>query len=206
MFDESFEKLEIDEIASILNAVNKQVEGSVFDPLETNILAISLPFYSGYRFLDIADHATNPPLQRFVFHKDDTREFKIVDWTYKTIYEINSEAHINIDDDNVLEYVRFFFSYVKGRHGRFIICESADNIDWKDEPPAEVKKKLNETLQILKIKKKNKENVYEIEAFMILKDTLFKTDIYVEPNGCVTISDHEIIIENIPLLDPILGQ
>ncbi|PCI55469.1 MAG: hypothetical protein COB36_07550 [Alphaproteobacteria bacterium] len=206
MFDEAFTKLEIDEIASLLDVLNKKIEGSTFDPLETTILAVEVPFYTGYRFLSVADHATNPPLQRFVFQKNDTQDFTVIDWTYKTIYDLNTTVPIALDDKNVLEYVRFFFAYVKGRHGRFIICESADNVQWKDDPPEEVRKKLNKTMQPLEIKEKRKDGVYAIKAFMMLKDALFNVDIYVEPNGRVTMSDHEILIEDVPVLDSAFGQ
>ncbi len=201
MFDESFTKLEINEIAPIIDVINKDIEGSIFDPLETTILAIDVPFYSGYRFLSIADYATSPPLQRFVFQKNDSNDFTIIDWTYKTIYSLNEKASIKLDDKNILEYVRFFFSYVKGRHGRFIICESMNNIQWKDDPAEDVKSKINEILKPLEIKEKRKDGVYEIKALMMLNDALFKVDIYVEPSGRVTMSDHEIMIESLPVID-----
>ncbi|MGH1374987.1 MAG: hypothetical protein ACRBCK_01455 [Alphaproteobacteria bacterium] len=206
MFDEAFTKLDINEIASILDTVNQNVEGSIFDPLETTVMAIDVPFYPNYRFLNIADHATNPPLQRFVFQKNDTLDFTIIDWMHKTIYELNSEAPVQLDDNNIIEYVRFFFSYVKGRHGRFNICESADNIQWKEEPNAEVRKALNQTLKPLNKTDKSKTGIYTIAGFMMLKDTLFSVNIYVEPNGTVSMADHEIIIEGVPVLDPTFGQ
>ena len=201
MFDESFTKLEINEIAPIIDIINKDIEGSIFDPLETTILAIDVPFYSGYRFLSIADYATSPPLQRFVFQKNDSNDFTIIDWTYKTIYSLNEKASIKLDDKNILEYVRFFFSYVKGRHGRFIICESMNNIQWKDDLAEDVKSKINEILKPLEINEKRKDGVYEIKALMMLNDALFKVDIYVDPSGRVTMSDHEIMIENLPVIN-----
>lgn len=206
MFDESFTKLDVNETAQILDTVNKRVEGSLFDPLETTILSIEVPFYPGYRFLNIADHATNPPLERFVFQRVGTQDFTLLDWNYKTIYKLNAECPIQLSDDNVIEYVRFYFSFVKGRHGRFVICESADHIRWKDDPPADVRKKLNQTLHPLKIKEKKSNGTYVIEAFMMLKDALFKADVYVTAQGEVRLQDHEIIIENVPVLDTALAQ
>lgn len=206
MFDEAFTKLEIEEIATILDVVNKKVEGSVFDPLETTIMAIDIPFYENHRFLDISDHATNPPLQRFAVQKNDTLDFTLLDWSYKTIREINISAPIELNDKNVLEYLRFYFEYVKGRHGRFIVCETADHIKWKDEPPVEVRKELNKALHPLEIKEKRKDGVYHVIGFMMLKDALFICNIYVEPNGKVTIAEHEVLLENIPVLDSALGH
>lgn len=206
MFDESYTKLDLNEVAVIIDEVNKQVDGSIFDPLETTILAIDVPFYPNYRFLDIADHATNPPLKRYAFQKKGTLDFVLLDWTYKTIYALNLEAPIVLNEGNVFEYIRFFFSHVKGRHGRFIICESADNIQWKDEPPAEIRKSLNQALEPLKIVEKRKDGVYHITGCMMLKDAMFKAEIYVEPNGRVTMTDHQILVENVPVVDSVTGQ
>ena len=201
MFDESYTKLKLEEVAEIIDILNKDIEGSIFDPLETTILSIDIPFYPDYKFLYIADHATNPPLQRYAFQKSGELDFTIIDWKYDTIYNLNAKVPISLNEDNVIEYVRFFFSYVKGRHGKFIICETADHIKWKDEPPQEVKKSLNKTISPLEIKEKRKDGVFVINAFMMLKDALFSVQVFVDSTGRVTMSDHEILIEDIPVLD-----
>lgn len=206
MFDESYTSLTIKDIAPIIDEINKSVEGSVFDALESSIMVIDIPFYPNYRFLDIADHATNPPLRRYAVQKKETMDFTFIDWTYKVIYELNDRVPIALTDKNVLEYVRFFFSFVKGRHGRFIICESMDSVQWKDDPPQDIRKVVQQSIHPMKIIEKRPDGVYKIETVMMLKDALFKTDIYVEPNGQVTMSDHEILMENIPVIDSVLGQ
>jgi len=206
MFDESYTSLTIKDIAPIIDEINKSVEGSVFDALESSIMVIDIPFYPNYRFLDIADHATNPPLRRYAVQKKETMDFTFIDWTYKVIYELNDRVPIALTDKNVLEYVRFFFSFVKGRHGRFIICESMDSVQWKDDPPQDIRKVVQQSIHPMKIIEKRSDGVYKIETVMMLKDALFKTDIYVEPNGQVTMSDHEILMENIPVIDSVLGQ
>lgn len=206
MFDEAFEKLEMNDVAIILDDVNKIIDGSVFDPLDTTILSIELPFYAGYNFLHIADHATKPPLERYVFQKKNSRDFTIIDWSYKTLQKLNQEAPILLTDENIYEYIRFYFQFVKMRYGRFIICESADNIRWKDEPSSEVEQALNQTLKPLEISEKRKDGVFKVNAFMMMKDILFNVDIYVEPNGRVTMADQEVIIENVPVLDSALGH
>lgn len=206
MFDEAHHKLGLDEVAAIVESVNKQIDGSVFDPLETTILAADIPFYPNYRFLDICDHATNPPLQRSAIQKNNSDNFTLLDWTYKTIYTLNQNAPISLNEKNALEYVRFFFRYVKGRHGRFIICESSDHVPWKDEPPQEIKRSLNKIVEPLKIVDKRKDGVLQIKGSMVLKDAAFKVDIFLEPNGRITMADHEILVEDLPVVDSVMGQ
>lgn len=201
MFDEAFTKLDVDETAVVLDIVNKKIQGSLFDPLETTILSIILPFYPDYRFMHIADHATHPPLERFVFHKEGAEDVVIIDWRFDTIYQMNASANFKLDEKSVFDYVRFFFSYVRGRHGQFVLCESADHVKWKDEPPQEVRKSLNQALKPLELKEKVGQSGYVLKAYMMLKDTLFTVSISVDKAGRVGMSDHEILIENIPVLD-----
>ena len=201
MFDEAHTKLELEEVAAILDVLNEQVDGSIFDPLETTILSIELSFYPNYRFLHVADHATTPPLERYVFQKIGAMEFITLNWNYKTILQINAAAPINVTDENVLDYVRFYFGHVKGRHGPFIICETADHIRWKEEPSAEIKRSLNQALSPLEIAEKRTDGIYVINAFMMLKDALFGVQVYVQPSGKITMSDHQIIMEDIPVVD-----
>ena len=206
MFDEAFTKLDLDEVAVIVDVLNKQIRGSIFDPLETTILAIEPDFYPGYRFLNIADHMTNPPLQRFVFQKNDTQDFTIIDWTYQTISHLNASVPIMLDDRNVLDYVRFMFSYVKGYHGKFNICESSDHIQWKDQSSADVHRKLNDILNPLEVKEKSKEGVYVIGAFMMVKDNLYRVLVHVKPDGDVKVTEYDVVMEKMPVLDSIIGQ
>jgi hypothetical protein len=204
MFKEAFKKLEMEEVAAIVDQVNKQVDGSLFDPLETTVLSFDLSFYPGYRFLDISDHATNPPLQRYVLHKDEN--YTLLDWTYRPIYKTNEQAPISLNPSNVLDYVRFFFSNVRGRHGRFHIIESLENINWKEEPSPSERKSYGKLIAPMKIVDKLKHGVFKLEARMMLKATLFKADIYVEPNGKAVLANHDILQENMPVLDHVTGQ
>ncbi len=204
MFPEAFTKLDIDDVAVIIDAVNSQSEGSLFDPLETTVLAVSVPFYKGYRFLDIADHATTPPLQRYVLNKGD--DYIVLNWSYKPIYDLNERAPIALDAKNILDYIRFFFGHVRGRHGRFKITEGMDSIAWKVDPTVEQRKSLSAKIAPMKLEEKAKTGVFKVNAAMMLKETLFKVDVYVEPNGRVMLSDHEILIEELPVVDDVFGH
>lgn len=204
MFPEAFTKLDLNEVADIVDQINSIVDGSTFDPLETTVLAVNASYYPGYRFLDIADHSTHPPLQQFALQKGT--DYVLMNWSFKPIYDLNERAPIKLDEKNVLDYVRFFFAHVKGRHGRFKIIEGLDTIEWRDEVSLEQKKAYGVMVTPMKIEEKNKEGVFKIKALMMLKETLFKVDVFVEPNGRVTLTEHEILVEELPILDEIFAQ
>ena len=205
MYQEAFTKLELAEIATILDALNPKFDGTIFDPVETTILTQDISFYPGYRLLDIADHAQMPPLRRYVLYKS-ADEFQILDFTNGPIYTLNLKLPINLNADTVIDYVRFFFSYVRGRHGRFIITEGVDDINWKDDPPPTARKAIGKMLMPVSLEEETKDGNYQMKACMVFKDSLFKSTIQCDSKGYVALSDEELLVEDIPVLDDTFGQ
>ncbi|MEO5368373.1 MAG: hypothetical protein H7831_18850, partial [Magnetococcus sp. WYHC-3] len=144
MYHEAFTKLDLAEAATILDIVNPAFDGTKFDPVETTIMTQQVRFYPGYRLLDIADHASKPALRRFVLYTPEN--FIVLNFTNAPIYSLNEKLPIKLNSENVDDYVRFFFSYVRGRHGRFIITESVEDIHWRDDPPPSARKAIGKML------------------------------------------------------------
>ena len=203
MFQDAFDKLELEEIAIILDRVNSEIEGVDFDPVNTVIMAVDMPFYPGYRFLDIADHTNSPPTQRFVLLSDE--RFSVLNFSNEPIYALNRELPIKLSKDPVLDYMRFFFAYVRGRHGRFLVVEYVDDIAWKDDPPPPARKAIGKMLKPLKLTNKDGEP-FQTETTMVFKDSLFSATITATPEGMVSLTDEELLIEDMPVLDDVFGQ
>ncbi len=205
MFEEAFEKLELDKIALVLDQVNPKLEGAQFDPVESTVLALDLAFYPGYQLLDIADHTNMPPKKRFVVYAHD--DVTVLDFTNEPIYALNERLPIMLDERNVKDYVRFFFSYVRGRHGRFIITEGVDEIAWKEDPPPAARKAISRMIEPVVLKSVDPvSGDYSLSACMMFKDSLFKSDVTVFKGGTVKLSNEELLIEDMPVLDDTFGQ
>ena len=202
MYQEAFAKLELAEIATILDQVNPEIDGTLFDPVETVILAQDLPFYPGYRLLDIADHASVPPMRRYVAFKLD--DFTILDFTNEPIYKLNQTVPITLKEENVADYVRFFFTYVRGRHGRFIITENVDDIQWKEDPPPSARKAIGKMLFPIKLLNSDDAGGFNLKGCMVFKDSLFQAKIKVDASGFVALSDEELLVEDMPVMDDII--
>lgn len=204
MFQEAFERLELEEAAVILDQINPSFEGTVFDPVETTVMAIDVPFYPGFKFLDITNNAVSPSQQRFVLYS--AGKIVVLDFTNEPIYSLNKELPIHLTEENIFDYVRFFFTYVRGRHGRFLIAESPDDINWKEEPPPAARKAIGKMLKPLTLKSGKSDSTYSMEACMMFKDSLFKSDVNITSEGLVTLTNEELLIEDMPVLDDTFGQ
>lgn len=203
MYKEAFIKLELDEAATVLDILNPKFEGVDFDPLEASIMAQKISFYSDYRFFDIADDSVNPPLQRFVLWKNQD-DHVVLTFSNEPIYALNKSLPIQLSEDNITEYVRFFFTYVRGRHGRFIIAESVDDIHWREDPPPSARKAMGQMIEPITLEKSH-EGIYNLVACMVFKDSLFKSKVKVDSQGFVSLSDEELLVEDMPVLDDTFG-
>jgi hypothetical protein len=204
MFKEAFEKLDLANVATILDSVNPLVQGMQFDPVETTIMAVNTPFYPGYRLLDVADYSSMPATHRYVLYSP--KKAMVLNFTNDPIYSLNHEAPITLDESNVPEYVRFFFSFVRGRHGRFILCENVDDIHWKEDPPPQARKAIGKMVIPITLVKTNADGSYELQATMVFKDSLFKSGVTVKKDGIVSLHNEELLIEDMPVLDDTFGQ
>jgi len=204
MYQEAFTKLELAEVATILDKLNPELEGTVFDPVETTILAQKTSFYPGYRLLDIADYGSVPAIRRFILYSAE--DFIILNFSNEPIYALNQKLPIKLTVENISDYVRFFFTYVRGRHGRFVITESVDDINWKEDPPPSARKAIGKMLLPIVVDHTDNAGDYILKATMVFKDSLFKSNIKVEPNGFVSLNDEELLVEDMPILDDTFGQ
>ena len=129
----------------------------------------------------------------------------VLDWTNEPIYILNQQAPIQLNADNIAEYVHFFFTYVRGKHGRFIVTENVDDINWKEDPPPQARKAITKMLLPVTLKEEKNGNFY-LEVTMMFRDSLFKADVEVQPNGLVSLSNEKLLVEDMPVRDDSFGQ
>jgi hypothetical protein len=201
---DQFVKLDLLECETVLEEINPALKGSQFHPATVTILAQEPAFYPGYRFLDIADYETTPNIRKFALYKPG--DVVVLNWTNEPLYALNERAPIVLDETTVAEYVRFFFTYVRGRHGRFIITESTEDVMWREEPPPAARKAISKMLEPLHITTRDGAGNFKLSARMMFRDSLFKTTVNVQANGQVNLSDEELLIEDMPVLDDTFGQ
>lgn len=205
MFQDQYKKLEPEEVKTVLENVNPKLEAGSFDSVETTILAINLPFYKDHQFLDISDYSINPPGRAFVVYNPKTQNVTILDWSNEPIYALNKDLPITLDEKNIETYIKFFFTHVRGDHGRFIVVENIDDIPWKEDPPPAARRAIGKMLFPVTFQEK-KDSAYLVKACMLFRDSLFKTDIYVEEDGRARMTGEELLIEDMPVLDDMFGQ
>jgi hypothetical protein len=203
MFYDAFIKLDRLQAAKMTELVNPRLDVK-FDPDTATLMIHNLSFYEGYFILELTDHTQHPPIVRVVVCNDQG-DVTPLDWTNKPIFDLNKSVPINLKDDRLLDYVRFFFHYVRGKHGRFIIIDSVDDIDWREEPAPAGRKALGKMIEPLHIKEKQEDGTIVMACSIIFKDSLFSGDAHIKPDGHIILQNEELLVEDIPVADDVFG-
>lgn len=198
MFRDAFVKLDRMETEAVLEEINPAFTAGDFDPSGATILSLDLAFYPGYRLFEIADHGNVPPLKKNVIYRPG--HVTVLDWTNGPVYALNEKAPIALNEKNVTDYIKFFLGYIRGRHGRFIIVESVDDISWREEPPPSARKAVGSALYPVTIRKGSGKGPFELDICVLFKEALFRTRAQIAADGLVSLTDEELLIEDMPVL------
>ncbi len=197
MKDLKFSPVTAAEAQTILKEVRPALEERNMDVNAIEMRVAALPWYNEYKFYVLQDHEQT----RYMLYKPGDAE--MMNWTNEVIYRTNDKAPIQIDRKNVITYARFFFHYVRGQLGRFIIVEEPDDIAWLDNASQDEIQKANDRLQPITYKGIGRDNRYLLAATVIFKNALFKTNIRVAPDGLMELTDEELVLENLNVpIDP----
>ena len=205
MYHIDWEEISAEDVPRLLADINQHMDGFNFDPNVTTIEKHDLPFYAEYDLLRVTDPSGEEELEKVLIYKEG--ELHVLNWTNQPIYTVNENAPIYLNEDIAPLYAKFFFDHVRGRHGRFMIVESADEINWMEEPPEDAKKAIDDMITTVDHFETKDEGTMSYSSYMIFKDSLFKANIHVEKDGMVSLSDEALIVEGMPVhQDPAPGE
>lgn len=205
MYQDAFQKLDQDETEKFLNRAQPHLDGIGFNIVNVTVLSHALPFYEGYTFYDIGDFSSAKPLHRYIIANDD--HISVLDWTNTPIHKLNKDAPLALNEENLGDYVRFYFSYVRGDKGKFILCENVDDIPWKDDPPPSSRKSVGSMITPLTlVEGHGNDGEFHLEGTICFKNGLFKVDMIVQSDGMLEITNQELLLEDLPILDDVFNQ
>ena len=191
-------------LPQILDAVNAALLGT--EPYkidQCSVKAVDCLFYHGCALIEVTNQITTPNRQHHAIYDGQTAH--IIDYKSETLYALNARLVLMLDEQNVHDYVRFFFHFSSGPHGRFLLVENVDDIAWKDDPPPNARQAIGSMINPLSLTEQDAQKRFIFTAYMVFKDNLFKCDIAVQMNGTVRMSNEQLLIEDIPIIDDVVG-
>jgi hypothetical protein len=179
MLDFKFQTLDAAETQKILSDIATDISPITLPQGKTVVQVADLPFYEEYKLYALSDTSLPPPNTRYMLYK--TGDVSLMNWTNEPIYSVNERAPIKIDRKTCLPYAKFFFHYVRGQLGRFIIVEKPEEVVWLTNANDKEKADVAERLMPITYKGIGRDNLITLTATVVFKNALFKTDIKIAP-------------------------
>ncbi|MGB4101482.1 MAG: hypothetical protein WBK91_06210 [Alphaproteobacteria bacterium] len=173
-----WQELGHDAAAPIIAEVNAEAPYQLPEG-KTKVKEAALPFYDEYKLYNMADATLPQPNERFMIYKPG--DVHLMNWTNEPIYRVNDKAPIKLDRKTIIPYAKFFFHFVRGQLGRFIIVEKPEEVTWDSKATPEERQKLNERLLNVTYKGIGRDNLFTLTGTVVFKNALFRTDIKVAP-------------------------
>lgn len=197
---EGYDRVEVvppGDTGPLLRDIGRAVPGDEWNPYRTVARRVVLPFYRGYALYEVLDTTRTPPREYVIRSPHGTIR---LDWSRDTFYALNRRAPIVLTDDSVLEYVKLFFRFVRGRHGHFHVAETVDDlpVPWTVTP--EARAALASHLHPLELRETREDGTRVLEARFYFGDALFSSLVEVDPEGVVTLTDESQIVESVERL------
>ncbi len=179
MIDLDFQALDAAATQKLLSDIASDIAPVTLPGGKTTVQAASLPFYDEFKFYALSDTTLPQPNTRYMLYKPG--DLSLMNWTNEPIYSVNERAPIKLDRKTCVPYAKFFFHYVRGQLGRFIIVEKPEEVVWLANANDKEKAEVASRLMPVTYKGIGRDNLYTLTASVVFKNALFKTDIKIAP-------------------------
>lgn len=179
MIDLNFKTLDAAATQKFLADVASDIAPVKLPESKTTVQVADVPFYDEFKFYAVSDTTLPAPNTRYMLYKPG--DVSLMNWTNEPIYAVNERAPIKLDRKTALPYSKFFFHYVRGQLGRFIIVEKPEEVVWLSNANDKEKAAVAEKLMPVTYKGIGRDNLFTLTATVVFKNALFKTDIKIAP-------------------------
>lgn len=179
MIDLNFQTLDAAATQKLLSDIASDIAPVKLTEGKTTVQVADLPFYDEFKFYALSDTSLPAPNTRYILYKPG--DVSLMNWTNEPIYAVNERAPIKLDRKTAIPYSKFFFHYVRGQLGRFIIVEKPEEVIWLSNANDKEKAAVAEKLMPVTYKQIGRDNLMTLTATVVFKNALFKTDIKIAP-------------------------
>ncbi len=158
-----------------------------------------LPFYANIALVRVSDTAWGADVGPFWFLAKQGQMFHL-DGTSAPIHDANEAGPIKLNENNVLDYLRFFCFFVHGDEGPFLILEDVQDpaIDQSRLDDA-TRKVIEGAINPATFEGKDDKGQYIASALVLYGDALFAARFALTDDGMIEMTDDDPIAGELPV-------
>lgn len=156
------------------------------------------PFYDSIALIRVHDpNWVNKKLN--IYYLTDQGNLFRLNGTSPPIHEVNAKAPIKVNEQNVLEYLRFFCFFVRGEEGPFYIAETMDDPNIPSNLDDTTRSVIDGTVRPATFEGMNDKGYFLCEAVVFYSNALFTAKFAVQPSGMIEMLDDTPIAADLPV-------
>lgn len=187
-----------EELQGFLEQINPIDNKYRVSPASTQVAWRQLPFYESVVLIRVRDAAWGNKRLNVYYLTNEGNLFRLMGQS-PPIHEVNGIAPIQVTEDNVLDYLRFFCYFVRGEEGPFLIVESIDDPDLPKDLDAQTRAVVDGTVRPASYEGRNDQGHFLCEGVVFYSNALFIAHFAVQPGGMIEMLDDDPIADNLPV-------
>ncbi|MDB2683194.1 hypothetical protein N9Z27_02985 [Alphaproteobacteria bacterium] len=157
-----------------------------------------LPFYESVALIRVKDPGWVDQ-NLYIYYLTDQGNLFRLNGTSPPIHEVNAKAPIKVNEENVLDYLRFFCFFVRGEEGPFYVAESMEDPNMPPEMDDTTRAVIEGTIREAEFEGMNEQNQFLCNAVVFYSNALFIANFSVQPSGMIEMLDDEPIAADLPV-------
>ena len=184
--------------ASLVKQLNR-VDGKLTVVEKCRIHLCSLSWYPGYHLIRIR-HPLWSPKDLFLYYlMDQDRTLYRLNGVASPVHEVNDKAPVQLNQDNVVDYLVFFCFFVRGEEGPFFILESIEDPLIPPNINPTVRAVFEGTIHRATYEGRNFRGEFLCDAVVSYSNALFIANYAVKPTGDIEMVNDEPIAADLPI-------
>jgi phage-related protein len=190
-----WQRLDRDTTIEVINNVKSEANAGMFSVGTSEVQRARLPFYKKYSVYKVTNYASLPSFT-FQYLSDGTF-FHHLDGTETPIHTVNDKGDLNLDKNNVLEYLTFFFAHVGDEDGDVIVINNPHDMPLLDSLDADSYNAVFSQHKPPEVHYDGGFEAYEIEVNLYKDSQLVRAEIEVTERGRVKIKSQKMIMQQV---------
>lgn len=158
----------------------------------------SLPFYDQVVLIRVKDQNWLPETLA-IYYLANQGNLTRLDGTSPPIHQTNADAPIRLNDDNILDYLRFFCFFVRGEDGPFLVAESLDTHGMPQNMDDATRRAIEGTIRPASYEGRTADDYWLCDAIVFYSNALFFSNFIIQPSGMIEMTDDDPLAPDLPV-------
>ena len=190
-----WQRLDRDNTIKVIDSVKSDENAGMFNAGTSEVKRANLPFYKDYYLYKVTNFASLPS---FTFEfLSDGKFFHYMDGTETSIHTVNDKGALQLDKNNVLAYLEFYFAKAGSEDGDIILITNPHDMPLLDSLGAEAYDSVFNDFKPPEVDYDGGFDAYEVEADLYLESHKVRAKIEVNTKGRVEIKEQSSAMQQV---------